>query len=155
MWSIFLMLHDGPVYMAACMRSSRSKTHKPWSWTCLWHCLPHWPRHQGDAAAQSINCGESGAWREGIRRGRKESAGVGWSERVPRTGGNRSGSTGSPSYRSSPVRNMTGNRSLTGPKKPGQTEPSGVPAGLPGFPFGFFEPCKPDRVGNPEWDWPV
>jgi hypothetical protein len=36
------------------------------------------------------------------------------------------------------VRKMTGNRSLTGPKKPGQTEPSGVPAGLPGFPVGFF-----------------
>jgi hypothetical protein len=66
--------------------------------------------------------------------------------RVPRTGGNRAGSTGSRSYRSGPVRNMTGNRSLTGPKEPGQTEPSGVPAGLPGFPVGFFEPCKPDRV---------
>jgi hypothetical protein len=45
-----------------------------------------------------------------------------------------------------PGSKMIGNRSLTGPKKPGQTEPSGVPAGLPGFPVGFFEPCKSDRV---------
>jgi hypothetical protein len=68
--------------------------------------------------------------------------------RVPRTGENRAGSTGSRSYRSGPVRKLTGNRSLTGPKKPGQTEPSGVPAGLPGFPAGFFQPCKPDGWGT-------
>jgi hypothetical protein len=55
--------------------------------------------------------------------------------RVPQTGGNRAGSAGS---RSGPVRKMAGNQSLTGPKKPGQTEESGLPTGLPGFPVVFF-----------------
>jgi hypothetical protein len=52
--------------------------------------------------------------------------------KVPKTGGNRAGSAGS---RSGPVRKMAKNRSLTGPKKPGQTEESGLPTG---FPVGFL-----------------
>jgi hypothetical protein len=56
---------------------------------------------------------------------------------VPQTVGNRAGSTGSRSYRSGPVRKMTGNRSVTGPKKPRQIERSGLPTGLPGFLIDF------------------
>jgi hypothetical protein len=41
---------------------------------------------------------------------------------------------------------MPGNRSLTEPKKPGQTERFGLPAGLAGFPVGIFGACKSDQV---------
>jgi hypothetical protein len=41
---------------------------------------------------------------------------------------------------------MVGNQSLTGPRKPYQTDGSGLPTGLAGFPIGIFRGCKPDQV---------
>jgi hypothetical protein len=109
----------------------RGRRRNAWRWPVAME--RNWrrtPRPEKGALARPKEGTENRPEARGRKRNAQRWQRRGIAARVPRTGGNRAGSTGSRSYGSGPVRKMTGNRSLTGPKKPGQTERSGLPVGV-------------------------